>query len=219
MNKIKYLPFFIFIALLPMISSCDNALRDRDGNRYGTVKTGSQEWMAENLSVSRFRNGDVIPEAKSAGEWIKYGKEKKPAWCTEPSNGLNANKYGKLYNWYAVHDPRGLAPRGWHITSDQEWTQLIDFLGGDMLAAYKMRTIGVSPPAAENAQIGFSGLPGGQRNDSGAFFGVGTFGYWWTTNESESSYAVARLLDYLNCSINVLDCNKIYGCSVRCVKD
>jgi uncharacterized protein (TIGR02145 family) len=96
---------------------------------YKSVKIGSQVWMAENLNVSRFKNGDPIPEAKSFEEWNKASAEGKPAWCfyeNDPKNGL---KYGRLYNWYAVNDPRGLAPEGWHVPTILEWEQLNNFLG------------------------------------------------------------------------------------------
>jgi uncharacterized protein (TIGR02145 family) len=98
---------------------------------YKSVKIGSQTWMASNLNVSTFRNGDAIPEAKTEDEWEKAGKEGKPAWCYYDNYPKNGAKYGKLYNWYAVNDPRGLAPVGWHVPSDTEWTSLEDYLGDD----------------------------------------------------------------------------------------
>ncbi|MFN5182672.1 MAG: fibrobacter succinogenes major paralogous domain-containing protein [Bacteroidota bacterium] len=103
-----------------------------------TVMIGKQVWSTKNLDVSKFRNGDIIPEAKTKEEWERAGENKQPAWCfynNDPKNGL---KYGKFYNWYAVNDPRGLAPAGYHIPSDAEWTQLTDFLGSD--AGTKMKS-------------------------------------------------------------------------------
>jgi hypothetical protein len=94
--------------------------------------------MAENLNVSTFRNGDPIPEAKTDEEWKKAGKEGKPAWCYYENDPKNGAKYGKLYNWYAVNDPRGLAPAGWHVPSDAEWTTLGDQLGDE--ASNKMKS-------------------------------------------------------------------------------
>jgi uncharacterized protein (TIGR02145 family) len=107
-------------------------------NSYKSVKIGTQTWMAENLNVSTFRNGDTILEAKTDEEWNKAGQDKKPAWCyfnNDPKNGV---KYGKLYNWYAVNDPRGLAPSGWHVTTDAEWTTLENYLGDE--AGNKMKS-------------------------------------------------------------------------------
>jgi TolA-binding protein len=105
---------------------------------YKSVKIGTQTWMAENLNVSTFRNGDPIMEAKTNEEWEKAGKEGKPAWCNYENDPKNGAKYGKLYNWYAVNDPRGLAPAGWHVPSDAEWTTLGDQLGDE--ASNKMKS-------------------------------------------------------------------------------
>ena len=93
-------------------------LKDIDGNLYTTIKIGKQIWMANNLNVEHFRNGDKIPEIKSKTEWVRT---KKPAFCYYNNNHLYGKSYGKLYNWYAVNDPRGLAPEGWHIPSKHEW--------------------------------------------------------------------------------------------------
>jgi uncharacterized protein (TIGR02145 family) len=95
-----------------------------------TVRISEQVWMVENLKVSTFRNGDVIPEAKSREEWKIAGTEREPAWCYYDNDPANDDNYGKLYNWYAVNDPRGIAPEGWNVPSDDEWQLLIDYLGG-----------------------------------------------------------------------------------------
>ena len=104
-----------------------------------TVTIGTQVWMTKNLDVSTFRNGDPIPEAKTDEEWKKAGENKQPAWCYYNNYPANGAKYGKLYNWYAVNDSRGLAPIGYHIPSDAEWTKLTDFLGGEV-AGTKMKS-------------------------------------------------------------------------------
>ena len=109
-----------------------------DGKVYKTVVIGSQTWMSENLNVSTFRNGDPIPEAKTNEEWKKAGKEGKPAWCYYDNDPKNGAKYGKLYNWYAVNDPRGLAPTGWHVPTKAEWGTLVEQLGND--AEKKMKS-------------------------------------------------------------------------------
>jgi len=98
---------------------------------YKTVTIGSQVWMAKNLEVSTFRNGDVIPQVTSDAEWKAAGENKQPAWCYYDNDAKNGTKYGKLYNWYAVNDPRGLAPAGYHVPTDAEWTTLEDYLGDD----------------------------------------------------------------------------------------
>jgi len=106
---------------------------------YKTVTIGTQVWMKENLNVSTFRNGDPIPEAKTAEEWQAAGEAKQPAWCYYDNDPKNGAKYGKLYNWYAVNDVRGLAPVGWHIPADHEWNVIIDYLGGPMEAVVKIK--------------------------------------------------------------------------------
>ena len=107
---------------------------------HNEVTIGSQVWMTENLNVDKFRNGDPIPEAKTYEEWKKAGENKQPAWCNYKNDPANGEKYGKLYNWFAVNDPRGLAPKGCHIPSDKEWTVLTDFLGGNKVAGTKMKS-------------------------------------------------------------------------------
>ena len=104
------------------------------------VKIGTQTWMSKNLDVSKFRNGEAIPLAKTNAEWAKAGENKQPAWCYYENKGENGTTYGKLYNWFAVNDPRGLAPSGYHIPTDAEWTILTDYLGGDSIAGAKMKS-------------------------------------------------------------------------------
>ena len=101
---------------------------------------GNQTWAIKNLDLDAFRNGDTIPQAKTNKEWIAAGKNKQPAWCYRDNDPKNGTKYGKLYNWYAVNDARGLAPMGWHVPTDQEWTVLSTFLGGEDIAGEKMKS-------------------------------------------------------------------------------
>ena len=103
------------------------------------VAIGTQVWTTKNLDVATFRNGDAIPQAKTDEEWEAAGDNKQPAWCYYDNKASNGTKYGKLYNWYAVNDYRGLAPAGWHVPTDYEWTVLSTFLGGDDVAK-KMRS-------------------------------------------------------------------------------
>ena len=177
MNTAKGINICFLIALSLIFSSCGQRAKDIDGNFYETLKIGNQVWMAENLNVTHFRNGDSIPEVRSSEEWIRYGKEGRPACCTVHNDPENGKKYGRLYNWYAVNDSRGLAPKGWHVPSDDEWTYLTDFLGGSILAAFKMRETGLTDNNINIRKQGFSGLPGGARNAGGTFYGMASYGY------------------------------------------
>jgi uncharacterized protein (TIGR02145 family) len=219
MDKLKTLLGYLFIASSFIISSCGGGTKDQEGKSFRTTNLGNHEWMAENLNVNHFRNGDSIPESKTSEEWIKSGKEGKPSWCIIENNPENGKKFGKLYNWFAVNDPRGLAPRGWHVASDAEWEQLINYLGGGVMAALTIRTTGLEENVNNGNRNSFSGLPGGCRNNYGVFYGVDSFGYWWASTELNTSSAWSRLLNYVRCDINSLIFNKFYGLSVRCIRD
>ena len=138
-NKSLLITIVILIFAMNAIAQETGTFTDyRDGKTYKTVKIGTQTWMAENLNVSTFRNGDAIPEVKTDAEWAQAFKEEKPAWCYYDNDPANGAKYGKLYNGYAVViDPRGLAPAGFHIPSEVEWIKLASYLDGISHAAKK----------------------------------------------------------------------------------
>ena len=185
-----------------------------------TVTIGTQVWMTKNLDVDRFRNGDPIPEAKTEEEWRAYSGAREPAWCYYDNDPKNGEKYGKLYNWYAVNDARGLAPAGWHIPSDDEWRILTDYLGGENTAGYKMKSkSGWEVNGNGTNSSGFSGLPGGSRNYNGPFIGVGEFGNWWSSTEAKAGNAWSRYLDYFNGVVVRNNYGKGGGLSVRCLRD
>jgi uncharacterized protein (TIGR02145 family) len=193
-------------------------------NRFNlnSVKIGNQVWMTENLNVDRFRNGDIIPKAKTKEEWIKAGNNQQPAWCYNEYDPANGKKYGKLYNWYAVNDERGLAPIGWHIPSDAEWTNLSNYLGGEWDAQKKLKSSsGWDVMCNGTNESGFSGLPGGHCNVTGNFFGRGNRGYWWCSTENSVATASCRQLILSQFEINEFkgQLTKNYGLSVRCIKD
>jgi uncharacterized protein (TIGR02145 family) len=219
MNRVKSLIGYLILTSSLVISSCGGGLKDQEGKSIKSIKIGDQKWMVENLNVSHFRNGDSIPEVRSAAEWKRMGEEGKPAWCLIQNETENGKKFGKLYNWYAVNDPRGLAPKDWHVASDDEWTRLINFLGGGVLAALNMRTTGLTDNSDRDNENRFSGLPGGCRNSFGVFYGLDSFGYWWSATEFDPSNAFVRILNYVNCDINSKILDKIYGLSVRCLSD
>jgi len=184
------------------------------------MKKTSQIWAPTNLDVGTFRNGDLIPEAITAGEWEEAGVKQNPVWCYFNNDPANYAKYGKLYNWYAVNDPRGLAPAGWHIPSDHEWTLFINNLGGKDLAGKKMKsTSGWNNRGNGDNSSGFAGLPGGFRAYNGKYLNAGDFGYWWSFTEYNPFSSWYHIL---YCSYNFVYRDfyfKGYGMSVRCLKD
>ena len=103
-------------------------VQGHEGNTYKTTQIGNQTWMAENLRVKTFRNGDKILHAKTKEEWVKAGENKTPAWCFYENKQGKEIKYGILYNWYAVNDERGLAPEGWKVPSENDWEKLDKYL-------------------------------------------------------------------------------------------
>ena len=185
----------------------------------GNVAIGTQVWATKNLDVAIFRNGDAIPEAKTNEEWEAAGNNKQPAWCYYENNTANGTKYGKLYNWYAVNDPRGLAPTGYHIPTDDEWTVLSTYLGV-VVAGKKMKSSsGWNDAGNGNNSSGFSGLPGGERFPKGYFYYVGTSGTWWSASDSNVTEAWYRSLDNEKSILYRANPYKSDGFSVRCVKD
>ena len=191
------------------------------GGSTKEVSIGKQVWMSENLNVDKFRNGDPIPEAKTEEEWKKAGENKQPAWCYYDNDPANGARYGKLYNWYAVNDPRGLAPKGWHISTDAEWTKLSDYLGGADLAGTKMKSKSGWKVNNGTNSSGFSGLPGGYRDENGTFYIIGLSGYWWSSTEfnTDGDGALFRFLDYPNGDVYRLGSIREKGMSVRCLRD
>jgi len=185
-----------------------------------TVTIGTQVWMTKNLDVSTFRNGDPIPQAKTDEEWVKAGDNKQPAWCYYENDPANGAKYGKLYNWYAVSDSRGLAPVGYHVPSDAEWEKLVDYLGGEGKAGDKMKSKqGWAEDGNGTNSSGFSGLPGGNRFSLGTFNSIGKFGYWWSYTEYNTGTAWSCGLGCNDGSVGRNDGSKGRGFSVRCLRD
>ena len=186
-------------------------------NAQGDVKIGTQVWTSKNLDVSTFRNGEVIPEAKSKVQWKKAGENEQPAWCYYDFDSKNGKVYGKLYNWYAVNDSRGLAPKGYHIPSDEEWTVLTDFLGRYGTGFKMMSTTGWSYSGHATNTSGFNGLPGGYCN--GYFFFVAVEGLWWSSSKSGSYRAHSRNMRKDNSGVGKVGMLKNHGLSVRCIKN
>jgi len=194
---------------------------DIDGNVYKTVKLGNQWWMAENLKVTRYRNGDSILNAKYDIQWILS----KGAYCAYNNDIGNVATYGLLYDRYVVNDSRKIAPVGWHVPTDKEWQTLVDLLGGSSVAGGKMKTIGTiqdgtglwnQPNTGSTNESGFSGLPGGYlsydyRTNTHIFCSLGIHGRWW------SSDGPARVLRFGSSDVGRYGGHVAF--SVRCVRD
>jgi len=186
-----------------------------------TVTIGSQKWTVENLNVDRYRNGDLIQEVQDATLWANLTTG---AWCWYNNNSSNGPTYGRLYNWYALNDARGLAPLGYHIPTDAEWTTLVTYLGGSSLAggAMKSTTGWAAPNSGATNSSGFTGLPGGLR---GTPFGIGSFNqinfqaHWWSSTENNILTGKSRAVFYNTPSITSSNVNKTSGCSVRLIKN
>jgi uncharacterized protein (TIGR02145 family) len=179
---------------------------------FSSVTIGNQIWMTENLNVDRFRNGDLITEAKTVKEWVQAGENKQPAWCYYENNSTIGAKYGKLYNWFAISDPRGLAPDGWSIPSFNDWTQLSLSLGGDEKAGNKLKSSMI-------LDGGFFALMGGERSLNGTFIELTETASFWTSSSNNNNFSwkfnLSSKLNYLykSTSFNEL------GLSVRCIKN
>jgi uncharacterized protein (TIGR02145 family) len=191
-----------------------------------SIRIGSQEWTTENLDVSKFRNGDLIPQANSEEAWEKACIEGTPAWCYYNNDPVKYKSYGKLYNFWAVLDKRMLAPEGWHIPTDAEWATLTETLGGIESAGKSMKsTKGWKLSGNGDNKSGFNGLAGGYRSHEksgyygGPFFELGAGGYWWSTTGYLVDNSYCRVLSYKNDRLEKSSFVKTAGLSVRLIKD
>jgi len=180
------------------------------------VKIGTQTWTSKNLDVATYRNGDAIPQVQDKKAWAKLTTG---AWCYYENNTANGTTYGKLYNWYAVNDPRGLAPKGYHIPTDAEWTTLTNYLVGEDAGVEMKSTTGWNEDGNGSNTSGFAGLPGGSRGGGGNFGDIGAFGYWWSSSEDDTDLAwYCQLFNY-NGIVGSFRFFKQNGFSVRCLRD
>lgn len=188
---------------------------DQQGQTFATIGIGSQLWMAENLNTTQFSNGDPIKEANSWEAWDAAGKAQEPAWCYYEFNVDNEPKYGKLYNWFAVNDERGLAPEGWSIPSAEDWDKLQNHLGEGAGNAMKTAEGWNNDGNGDNSR-GFNAVPAGAMNPSS--MNVGNVAYWWTQNEADEQNAHTRFIGYWANDLEEGAYGKVNGFSVRCVK-
>jgi uncharacterized protein (TIGR02145 family) len=196
-----------------------NGATDIDGNTYTSIIINGQEWMQQNLAVTKYRNGDPIATGLSNTTWQNITND--GAYAIYNNDAANNTLYGKLYNWYAVNESRGLCPTGWHVPSDTEWTTLETNLGGSSVAGGKMKsTTGwTSPNTGATNSSGFTAFPGGYREANGTYNTIGYAGYWWSSSENYSSYVWYRSLAYDVSNVYRTTSSKQVGFSVRCVRD
>lgn len=203
---------------------------DFDGNVYQTVKIGDQWWMAQNLRVTHYRNGDLIFHAIDNSAWSIADSG---AYCAYSNDSTNIAAYGLLYNWHAVNDVRNLAPAGWHVPTDEEWKQLELYLGMSQheadstgwrgtIEGGKLKETGTahwgSPNTGATNESRFTAVPGGHRAYNGFFFNKVYFGAYWTSSPG-STFAWYRGLYYDKATIDRAYHDRTSGLSVRCVKD
>lgn len=214
-NLILLLTFFAVLIGFTAYSSAQ--VSDIDGNSYSTVTIGKQIWLSQNLNVEKYRNGDPIPQVQDKEEWDALTTG---AWCYYENQSENGTVYGKIYNWYAVTDPRGLAPEGWHIPSDEEWTQLMNFLGGQEVAGDKMKsTSGWEEGGNGNNSSGFNAIPGGYRTHDGYFANTGRNAVYWSATEFNSERVWFRNVIGSIPDVYRHTYDKDFGLYVRCIKD
>ena len=228
-SQIRLLSLFLVAILLLFNYSCNpndpnnltssGTVKDIDGNVYHTVKIGKQVWMVENLKTTKYNDGTSIPCFTVNTAWKNLLT---PAFCWYNNDAATyKNKYGALYNWYAVNTAK-LAPTGWHIPTDAEWTTLTTYLGGESIAGGKLKEVGavnwISINTGSTSETGFSALPGGCRASNGTFNAFGDLGFWWSVTDYPSG-AWIRSMGYTNIDVHRGDGYKTNGYSVRCLKD
>ncbi len=207
-----------------------NFIRDIDGNIYHAVKIGTQTWMVENLKTTHYQNGDEIANIINSDSWKGLSTG---AWCDYNNSAANGTKYGHLYNWYATNDRRKIAPKGWHIPTNEEWTILNNYvstnlsISSSVAKALAAKIIWTNSPnngkignnLKKNNTSGFSALPGGSRDYGETYDGIGIYGYWWTSSEIYATNAWMTVLYYDGDDLRRHFNPKNYGFSVRCVRD
>jgi len=237
---------------VPLVLLAEHLLTDIDGNVYQTVKIGDQWWMAENIRVTRYRNGDAIPTNLDNTQWRNTTSGAYAIYPHGDAAGIDSDEemvdaYGKLYNWYAAVDNRGLCPEGWHVPSDGDWTTLVNYVvaqgypdtnvvggAGNALKSRRQENSPLGAPWATSEHprwdyphsthhgldvFGFSGLPGGYRASFGSYYNVGNYGYWWSSTEYDTNGAWLRYLGYYTGSVYSYANNRRIGFSVRCLRD
>ncbi|MFA5772830.1 MAG: FISUMP domain-containing protein [Thermoplasmata archaeon] len=211
---------------VPTISQTDTFkfvyCADADSNHYAVVQIGTQIWMAENLKTTKYNTGVSIGTTTPATLDISGEATPKYQWAYGGSES-NVATYGRLYTWYAVTDSRNIAPAGWRVPTDAEWTTLTTYLLGVSVAGGKLKencsTLWGCPNTGATNESGFTALPGGYRFSNGSFSVIGYNGYWWSSTESSTDVAWFRDMSCSSSNVSRGNYSKLYGFSVRCVRD
>jgi len=204
----------------PSRESRQDQVRDVDGNVYRAVSIGKQVWLGENLRVKHFQNGEPIPNIMPKPQWRSL---KSAALCHLDNDSSNTVISGCLYNWYAAEDKRNICPKGWHVPSDEEWFQLTGFLGGEVVAGGKLKEQGTvhwsAPNTGATNETGFSALPVGYRSNTGSYYWLDTYSFYWTSTSYSESFAFCRFLQNDSEELNRIENSNTFGFSVRCIKN
>ncbi|NQT23830.1 T9SS type A sorting domain-containing protein [candidate division KSB1 bacterium] len=199
----------------------NRTVTDIDGNVYSTVKIGDQWWLGENLKVTHYRNGEDIPHVTDGTEWNNLSTD---AYCNFNNDSSNVVTYGRLYNWFAVNDSLYIAPDGWHVPTNDEWSILMTYLEGESVSGGKMKETGTahwdSPNTGATNESGFTALGTGCRFDiNGYFIKFGQITYFWSSTEYNDSGAWYHYLNYDDSYLSRYNKLKQYGFSVRLIRD
>lgn len=194
-------------------------VQDLDGNTYQIIKISDQVWMAENLKTTILNDGTPITMVTGIAEWAALST---PGYCWYKNDTAYKNVYGALYNAYAVNTSK-LCPQGWHVSSNEDWSKLETFLGGDKIAGGKLKNTGTlhwsEPNSGATNEVLFNALPGGSRYTNGLFLTIKNMGYWWSPGETNTFNNWYRSIYYRDIAISRNFIDSTNGFSVRCVKD
>jgi uncharacterized protein (TIGR02145 family) len=211
--------------------SVPSIVKDIDGNVYHTVVIGKQVWLQENLRTKKYRNGKSIAKNITKAQW---STDKSGACAVYDNDSIKENAFGLLYNWYAIANPAGLCPVGWHVPKDSEWNTMVKYLDDyadttelkrvqSEIAGGELKEIGyahwTTPNTGATGTSNFLGYAGGNKSTDGKCNDVGAYGYWWTATASSAAEAYGRLLSYFNGNIDRFKTSKNLGFSVRCLKN
>jgi uncharacterized protein (TIGR02145 family) len=219
MSALALAALLLFATINFVIAQEISTVKDLDGNIYNTIKIGEQIWMSENLKTTKLNDGTQIAKVTGIAEWAALST---PGYCWYKNDTSYKNVYGALFNAYAVNTSR-LCPFAWHVSTDDDWSKLESYLGGEKIAGGKLKDTGTllwsDPNSGATNEILFNALPGGSRFTNGLFLTVKNMGYWWSPGESNTFNNWYRSIYYRDVSVTRNFIDSTNGFSVRCVKD